>query len=415
MPPSDPIRINDDDLFSDSVEDYLDVQDGLRRELHDTEPQPLFQRIFFSSWFYLSLASGLGAFIAWLFIVEPLIDDVETQRQFIRRLLYLKYGSQFFSKDLIHESNPFALLIFPAVTGGVGLFLGAAEGVMCRNLRRAALSGLIGLAIGFFGGAILSFPSGLIYGTMEEFSVELDEEIRKDEGITEAERAWATAEQRLFAGEDYMVVEYWLVAEMTRIKPAPKKFAFLLQMIGRSLAWAICAIAAGLGQGIATKSKKVVLNGVVGGVLGGLLGGMLFDPIDFLLAPRSGEADVSRMVGFTLIGLFVGLFVGLVEGWTKSAWLLMRQGPLAGKQFVLFRDTTTLGSSPKADVYLFKDEVIEPEHATITNRGGRFEIVDLDTPDGTYVNGQPIRKHILQTGDQISLGRTVLEFTIKEQ
>ncbi len=408
MSPSDPIRISENDLFSDSVEDYLDVQDGLRRELHDTEPQPLLVRIFFSSWFYLALASGIGAFVAWL-AMEPLINDIESMRQEIRVQFYTRYGAQFFSPDIIQQFNPFFLLVFPAVTGGVGLFLGAAEGVMCRNIRRAFLSGLIGLAIGFFGGAVLVFPSSLVYGLMTQFSEDTDE------GSIEAAQAWENAERRLLAGEDYMVVEDWLVAELNRINPAPKKFAFLLQLIGRSLAWAICAIAAGLGQGIATKSKKVVLNGVVGGVLGGLLGGMLFDPIYFLLASESGEANLSRMVGFTLIGVFVGLFVGLVEGWTKSAWLLMRQGPLAGKQFVLFRDTTTLGSSPKADVYLFKDEVIEPEHATITNRGGRFEIVDLDTPDGTYVNGQPIRKQILQTGDQISLGRTVLEFTIKEQ
>ncbi len=415
MAPSDPIRIREDDLFSDSVEEYLDVQDGLRRDLYESDPQPLLVRIVFSSWFYLAIASGIGAFLAWAVIVEPLIDDSETQRQFIRRVFYFKYQGQFFSKELIHEDSPFSLLIFPAVTAGVGLFLGAAEGVMCRNLRRAALSGLIGLAIGFFAGIVLALPSTLIYGTMEDFSADVDAEMQDGEADMEARNTWQTAERRLLAGEDYMVVEDWLVGELNRINPAPRKFAFLLQMIGRSLAWAICAIAAGLGQGIATKSKKVVLNGVVGGVLGGLLGGLLFDPIYFLLTPASGEADLSRMIGFTLIGLFVGLFVGLVEGWTKSAWLLMRQGPLAGKQFVLFRDTTTLGSSPKADVYLFKDEVIEPEHATITNRGGRFEIVDLDTPDGTYVNGQPIRKQILQTGDQISLGRTVLEFTIKEQ
>ena len=79
----------------------------------------------------------------------------------------------------------------------------------------------------------------------------------------------------------------------------------------------------------------------------------------------------------TIIGLSVGLFVGLVEGWTKTAWLLMRAGPLAGKQFVMFRDTTVLGSSPKAEVYLFKDEAIEPRHALIYNRGGRFEIEDM--------------------------------------
>ena len=110
----------------------------------------------------------------------------------------------------------------------------------------------------------------------------------------------------------------------------------------------------------------------------------------------------------------VGLFVGIVEQWTKSAWLLMKAGPLAGKQFVVFRNPTVLGSSPKADIYLFKDEAIEPRHALIHDRGGRFEIEDMNTADGTYVNGIPVKRQILKPGDQIVLGKTVLEFALKE-
>ena len=184
-------------------------------------------------------------------------------------------------------------------------------------------------------------------------------------------------------------------------------------MMGRAAAWAIAAIPAGLGQGIALREKKVILNGIVGGVMGGLLGGL--SSIRSACSSRHAErATVSRGVGFTIIGLSVGLFVGLVEGWTKTAWLLMRAGPLAGKQFVLFRDTTVLGSSPKAEVYLFKDEAIEPRHALIYNRGGRFEIEDCNTRDGTYVNGVPIRRQALNHGDQVVLGKTVLEFQLKE-
>jgi pSer/pThr/pTyr-binding forkhead associated (FHA) protein len=92
----------------------------------------------------------------------------------------------------------------------------------------------------------------------------------------------------------------------------------------------------------------------------------------------------------------------------------MQKGPLAGKQFILYRDTTVLGSSPKADIYLFKDDAIEPRHALVINRAGRFEIEDCKTPDGTYVNGIAISRTILNDGDQIVLGKTVLEFSVKE-
>jgi FHA domain len=162
------------------------------------------------------------------------------------------------------------------------------------------------------------------------------------------------------------------------------------------------------------REPKVFLNGLLGGVLGGLLGGMAFDPISKVFVSADGEAWLSRGVGFTLIGLMVGLFVGMVEQWTKSAWLLMKAGPLAGKQFVVFRNPTVLGSAPKADVYLFKDGAIEPRHALIHDRGGRFEIEDMNTADGTYVNGVPVSRQILKSGDQIVLGKTVLEFALKE-
>jgi hypothetical protein len=246
---------------------------------------------------------------------------------------------------------------------------------MCRNLSRASLCGVVGLGVGFGGGLIAIFAGGFIFAIML-----------------------------------MIAVQFW---DHPRPNAMPTGFALVVLMMGRAAAWAVAAIPAGLGQGLALREKKVILNGIVGGVMGGLLGGFLFDPIALLLQ-NAERATVSRGIGLTIIGISVGLFVGLVEGWTKTAWLLMRAGPLAGKQFVLFRDTTVLGSSPKAEVYLFKDEAIEPRHALIYNRGGRFEIEDCNTRDGTYVNGVPIRRQTLNHGDQVVLGKTVLEFQLKE-
>ncbi len=194
----------------------------------------------------------------------------------------------------------------------------------------------------------------------------------------------------------------------------PTGLALVVFMMGRAAAWSVAAIPAGIGQGIALRESKVIVNGLLGAVLGGLLGGLLFDPIYLAFPPEDGEGWLSRGIGMTIIGLSVGLFVGIVEQWTKSAWLLMKAGPLAGKQFVVFRNPTVLGSSPKADIYLFKDEAIEPRHALIHDRGGRYEIEDMNSADGTYVNGIPVKRQILRAGDQIVLGKTVLEFALKE-
>jgi hypothetical protein len=351
---TDPLRLSSDDLFSPRVDAFLDEQAMLHRAMPEAESRPLIIRVLYSSYFYLSLASGLGAFVGWM-ILEPFFDD--------RSLLH-------------HQFNWATFLLFPTVAGFVGLFLGAAEGIMCRNVQRAAICAAVGLGVGFAGGAVALFVAGIIFAIMTIIAAQFMKDLQPGQ--------------------------------------PPTGVALLIFMMGRAAAWAVAAIPAGIGQGIALREGKVVVNGLLGGVLGGLLGGLAFDPISLMFTAADGEAWLSRGIGFTLIGLMVGLFVGIVEQWTKTAWLLMKAGPLAGKQFVIFRNPTVLGSSPKAEVYLFKDEAIEPRHALIHNRGGRFEIEDLDTADGTYVNGIPAKKQILKSGDQIVLGKTVLEFALKE-
>ena len=349
----EPIRINAADLRRPEVNEYVEMQQLMRRDAGPLDAQPWIIRVIYANWFYLSLASMAGALAAWA-CLEPFIDD----------------------RELGAEGHVALFFVFPAVMAAVGLSLGAAEGLICRNFLRALRCGAVGMGVGFLGGLVALFPAGIIFSVMGSLA--------------------------------------WEMTDEPELHEMPAGIGLLVLMMGRAAAWALAAIPAGMGQGIALRERKVIINGLVGGVLGGLIGGLLFDPIALLLTSDDQQAALSRAVGFAAIGLFVGLFVGLVEGWTKTAWLHMRKGPLAGKQFVLFKDTTVLGSSPKADVYLFKDDAIEPRHAIITNRGGRFEIEDCKTPDGTYVNGVPISSRTLTDGDQIVLGKTVLEFSVKE-
>jgi hypothetical protein len=351
-----PLRLTEQDLFGPQVEQYLEEREMLRRAVPEAAARPWIVRVFYSTWFYLSMAGGLGAFCAWA-CLEPFFEEGVGHRR---------------GEGL---SQLLRFLMFPAVVAGVGLFVGAAGVIMCRNPLRAVTSAVIGLGIGFVGGLVATFLADILF---------------------------------FFA--KMLAFQFW--DPLTQ--PQPTAMAFVILMMGRGAAWAIAGIPAGIGQGVAARERKVVLNGLLGGVLGGLLGGLLFDPIEQLFTTADGSVWPSRMIGFTTIGLLVGMFVGLVELWTRTAWLLMRAGPLAGKQFVIYRNPTVLGSSPKADIYLFKDGAIEPRHALIHNHGGRFIIEDCETPDGTYVNGLPAQKKPLVHGDQIVLGKTVLEFVLRD-
>ncbi|MEA2710528.1 MAG: hypothetical protein QOF78_3129 [Phycisphaerales bacterium] len=346
-----PMRITDQDLFDARVEGYLEEQAVISRMAPDIPEQSLLSRIVYSSYFYLGLAGVTGALGGWA-CCEPFISETGT----------------------VEQSQVGLVLLFPVVAAMIGLVIGAAEGIITRNPMRALVSGAVGLGIGFAGSLIMLIPAGMIFNIMATMAVS---------------------------------------ASPVQPGQVPRGFGLFLFISGRAMAWAVIAIPAGIGQGIALREKKVIWNGVVGAVLGGMLGGLIFDPIDFALS-SGRDASLSRAVGVAVVGLMVGVFIGLVEQWTKTAWLLMRAGPLAGKQFIIYRQTTVVGSSPKADIYLFKDDAIEPRHALVHNRGGRFEIEDCGTADGTYINGIPVKRQFLRAGDQIVMGKTVLEFAVKE-
>src|SRR5438045_4425242 len=162
--------------------------------------------------------------------------------------------------------------------------------------------------------------------------------------------------------------------------------------IARGLAWMAFGAAGGVVYGIVGMSSKKTLYGVLGGVIGAGLGGILFDPIAMLT--HGGAA--SRAVGFGLVGLASGAAVGLVESALKDRWLYVTAGPLAGKQFILYKPLTTIGSSQGCDIYLFKDNSILPQHGTIEMRGAQ---TFLRSNGPVFVSGAPARQRALQSGD----------------
>ncbi len=126
MSSNEPIRLTKSDLYSPQIESYLDMQRSLRRDINEPDPQPLIIRVIYSSWFYLAIASACGALVAWASL-EPFFDDnaiVEDGAQLVANFL-----------------------LFPTVAGCIGLFLGAAEGLMCRNAGRALRCGAVGLGV----------------------------------------------------------------------------------------------------------------------------------------------------------------------------------------------------------------------------------------------------------------------------
>ncbi len=74
-----------------------------------------------------------------------------------------------------------------------------------------------------------------------------------------------------------------------------------------------------------------------------------------------------------------------------------------GQVIVLGMGTTSLGRSPDNDIHLTEDR-ISRKHSQIAFGPGGYALYDLNSENGTYVNGNRIREHFLSDGDIIMIG-----------
>ncbi|MBI4491321.1 MAG: FHA domain-containing protein [Chloroflexi bacterium] len=90
-------------------------------------------------------------------------------------------------------------------------------------------------------------------------------------------------------------------------------------------------------------------------------------------------------------------------------WLVEKQGRRAGTQHRLGPGETIIGRDPDCDIVL-DDAAASRRHAKVRQDAQDFVLTDLDTTNGTLVNGQSIVQHKLQLGDEVTIGETKLAF-----
>lgn len=457
-PLDEPIVITKDEANSRHVDDLIKRQMSLRGEGVTTDPQ---RRWYYQNWLLFMVVGAISAFLAWA-VIEPNFDDYQYTQGAIESMnldealspptqnpnepseifgkghitvrgqkvwlypvaqqlqndrarglfdpstlkpgqdigLYTKYysgGGESLAIAHFVDPNPktpasgkavtplsdqasttdtFALLTFSIVAGFIGLGIGAADGIVCRLWRRALIGGLVGLLIGLVGALFTSVIARVVYSMLSN------------------------------------------VASMQRSSDSStaQALGFLLQMVARMFAWTLAGMAMGLGQGIALRSKRLLAYGFLGGIIGGLLGGLLFDPLDLVILGQDRVgAEISRLVGFVVIGAAVGAMIGIVELLTRDAWLRMTEGPLAGKEFLIFRDTMNIGASPRSEIYLFNDPGVAATHATLRVIGDETEITARDRVHPLIVNQNAIKNARLRHGDRITIGSTSFVFEQRQR
>jgi len=92
------------------------------------------------------------------------------------------------------------------------------------------------------------------------------------------------------------------------------------------------------------------------------------------------------------------------------AVLIMEQGPEVGKTFPLDAEEVTLGRSSGNDIVL-PLSTISRRHARVRREDDSFILEDLQSTNGTFLNGDPVTRGWLAEGDRIKLGQAVLRFS----
>lgn len=83
-------------------------------------------------------------------------------------------------------------------------------------------------------------------------------------------------------------------------------------------------------------------------------------------------------------------------------------------ELIIGRYDVTSQTAPDVDLqpYGATEKGVSRRHASVFRRDGALHLMDLESPNGTYLNGQRLiakQPRVLRDGDQIRLGRLVLD------
>ncbi len=94
------------------------------------------------------------------------------------------------------------------------------------------------------------------------------------------------------------------------------------------------------------------------------------------------------------------------------AKIIIVLGPRSGETLPVKPSGFLVGRSNICDLRLEDDLAVSSNHARIENLGGRWMLRDLESANGTEVNGQAVSTITLQDGDMVSVGETQFRFTL---
>jgi pSer/pThr/pTyr-binding forkhead associated (FHA) protein len=100
----------------------------------------------------------------------------------------------------------------------------------------------------------------------------------------------------------------------------------------------------------------------------------------------------------------------LVSG--MSHRLIAIDGPVSGRTFYLDEPVVSVGRLVSNDIWL-EDPFVSRHHCVIRTEGSEYIIEDLNSANGTYVNGSPVKACSLTEGALIQIGTSTFRFRLQ--
>jgi adenylate cyclase len=83
-----------------------------------------------------------------------------------------------------------------------------------------------------------------------------------------------------------------------------------------------------------------------------------------------------------------------------------------GQQAIDLRPVNSLGRHPNNSIQLL-DKIVSKEHCILEQRDGGFILRDMGSLNGTYVNGERVKSAGLNDGDEVQVGKFMLQYKVR--
>ena len=147
-----------------------------------------------------------------------------------------------------------------------------------------------------------------------------------------------------------------------------------------------------------------------GALIGLIIGGaVLLLVVIGLAAAKNAKPKQQKVCGGCRRVMLPAWTKCLFCGWAPVARLEFIMGPMANQTLPLTEQVTTIGSVAGNTVVL-ADPAVSRKHAGIRKLDAAYELADLGSTNGVYVNGHKVPKKTLEPGDIIRVGNTEAVF-----